>query len=119
MVLCLLVSQSLSLLLKLHPQQQQTQGPADSKSGQSGDDSAGDVKSGAGSFLSVSPANNLSMSALSDQMGNLDGLGGDLSPTGFSRDSPSYKSGAYAGGIHGKTASKNDDSTQNLTERDV
>lgn len=95
------------------------QGAADSKSGQSGDDSAGDVKSGAGGSLSLSPANNLSMSALSDQLGNLDGLGGDLSPTGLSRDPLLYKSGAYVGGIHGKTASKNDDSTQNLTERDV
>lgn len=93
------------------------------KAGQSGDEDAvvgvgsQDTKCEGGT-LSLSPAN-LSMSALSDQLGHLDGLGGDLSPTGMSRDPVVYKSGAYVGGIHGKTASKNNNSTQNLTERDV
>lgn len=78
---------------------------------------AGPSMSSGSSSGNLSPTN-LSMSALSDQLGNLDGLGGDLSPS-TSRDPVLYKSGAYVGGIHGRAASKNNNSTQNMTEKDV
>ena len=81
-----LVSQSLSLLLALHPQQQQT----------CRDqlivnlDRVGMTVQGmlrwCGQLFEREPGQQLVHGALSDQMGNLDGLGGDLSPAGFSRD---------------------------------
>ena len=58
------------------------------------------------------------MSALSDQLGNLDGLSGYLSQS-ITRDPVLYKSGAYVGGIHGQAATKNNNSTQNMTEKDL
>jgi NDP-sugar pyrophosphorylase family protein len=64
---------------------------------------------------------NASMSMLSDQMIGLDGLGGggEVSPKVRRGDPVVFQRGACMGGIHGTKASRNYNSVNQLTEKDI